>query len=242
MPVGDEHLGHGAGDRLELGRRTVEGIEGGEVIHVPDVRREPGIATVRDAEGVLEVAAGRQRRCYRDRQRDRQRSESARAANRQFCSSGYAQYRVVAGHVDRAVVLQPRVGEAREPDERLLVIGHQRLAGQIAAGHHEHARRRWIARQPEQQVMQRRVRKHHAEVGAVRGDLIGKHDGRSTPARQQYDRAAHVEQQRTFGAPTSASSAATSTSATMTANGLSPRSLRLRKVATESRSVASQAR
>ena len=60
----------------------------------------------------------------------------------------------------------------REPRERLVVAGHQRLAARVGAGHHQHQgcgaveprRARRAARGlVEQQVLQRRVRQHRAE-------------------------------------------------------------------------------
>ena len=47
-------------------------------------------------------------------------------------------HRVVAGHVDRPVVPEPGVGETGQPGQGLVVVGDDRLAGQVAAGHHQH--------------------------------------------------------------------------------------------------------
>ena len=62
MPVGDEHLGRTPVIALQVARRGVERLQRGEVVHVADVRRQPGVAPVADAERVLQVAADRQRR------------------------------------------------------------------------------------------------------------------------------------------------------------------------------------
>jgi hypothetical protein len=62
-------------------------------------------------------------------------------------------------------VEQEEVGDAAQPRERVLVLVGDRLVGDVAARHHQRD-----ADVGEQQVMQRRVREHHAELGRPRGD------------------------------------------------------------------------
>ena len=64
---------------------------------------------------------------------------------------------------------EPGVGEARRASARACrVVGDDRLAGEVAAGHHQHPRAGRVAGQPEQQVVHRRVGEHDADVGVVR--------------------------------------------------------------------------
>ena len=93
---------------------------------------------------------------------------------------------VVARDQDRAVVHQPAIREMRKPFERIVVGEADRFTGQVAGGHHQYGRARLVAGQAEEQRVQRRVRKHDAEVGIVRGHRVG--DGVTRFAWHQHDR------------------------------------------------------
>ena len=62
MPVGNQHLRLDAGEHAEVGLRRVEREQGGQVVHVADVPTHPGVATLTDAAGVLQVGPDRERR------------------------------------------------------------------------------------------------------------------------------------------------------------------------------------
>lgn len=173
MPVGGEESGRDPGDAAQPVDRTAEGALGGEVVHVADVRGEPGPAALAQAEGVLQVTADGERGADRQREGDRQRSVPARTADRELLAVADPHHRVVARDVDRAVVGQPGVGERGEPDQRLGVVGDDRLAREVAAGQHQQPGAGRVAGQAEQQVVQRRVGQHHAQVRAARRDLLG---------------------------------------------------------------------
>ena len=66
---------------------------------------------------------------------------------------------------------QPGVGERRQPASGLTVIGDNGLAREVAAGHHEYARARWVADKSEEQPMHGRIGKHDPEIGRVRRDV-----------------------------------------------------------------------
>lgn len=72
MPVGDQQARCDGGEVRQMAGGPLEGVQGGQVVHVPDVRGQPGVAAVPGAEGVLQVAAHGQRRDHRNRQRDRE--------------------------------------------------------------------------------------------------------------------------------------------------------------------------
>ena len=123
------------------------------------------------------------------------------------------------------VVHQPSVGEMRKPFQRIVVGEADRFAAEVARRHHQDRRARLVARQPEQQRVQRRVGQHHAEVGIVWRDRVG---DRGVPACAASARSAVAC--RTAVAPSASSTsrcrARSSRSGTITANGLSPRRFR----------------
>ena len=178
-----------------------------------------------------------------DRQRDRQRRVSAGAPDRQLDTVDHPHDRVVARHQDRPVMHQPAVGEPRKPFERIVVGEADRLTAEVARRHHQCSRAGLVAGQPEQQHVQRRVGQHDAEVGVVRGHRVGDRGARRGRG-MQHDRALR---HRTAAAPTASSTSAMRARRrpgrrTITANGLSPRRLRLRSSATARSLAASQAR
>ncbi len=113
----------------------------------------------------------------------------------------------------------------------LVVVGDDRLAGEVAARHHQHPRAGRIAGQAEQQVVHRRVGEHHAEVGTVGRDRVGQPQRRFARAGQQHDRSARSSSSSARSAASSVGERARRSRGrrTITANGLSPRSLRLRR-------------
>ena len=126
--------------------------------------RDPGAAPARQAEGALELgAAGEHVAPGRHRQREQARDGAARAAQRQRPAAGDAQHRVVDARLDRPVVRDDEVGDRGEPLERVVVLVGDRLVGHVAARHHQR-----LAHVGEQQVMERAVREHHAELGRPR--------------------------------------------------------------------------
>ena len=121
--------------------------------------------------------------------------------------------RVVGARVDRAVVEQDVVGDAGQALARVVVAVGDRLVGDVAARHHE--RRRGVG---SQQVVQRRVGQHHAELGAARGDGAARRARRRAAARARSGaraRPAAAPRPR----PSSTSVRAAATSRAMSANG-----------------------
>ena len=89
--------------------------------------------------------------------------------------------RVLAAPVDRTVVAEERVGDPAEPLARLVVVVGDRLVRAVAARHHERS-----AEVGEQQVVERRVREHHAEPRAARRDR--RSDRRVRAPAHEHDR------------------------------------------------------
>jgi len=96
---------------------------------------------------------------------DRKRREAARAPQYQLAPAHLADDRIVDMAKNGAVVHQEQVGDAVEANERLVLVGADRLLGKVSAGGDD--------REPklrEQQVVQRGVRQHRAEVRITRRD------------------------------------------------------------------------
>ena len=84
------------------------------------------------------------------------------------------------------------VGDARQALARVVVAVGDRLVGDVAARHHE--RRRGVVRE---QVVQRRVGQHHAELAVARGDR--RRHGRVGAPRREHDRPLAPGQQLRLG-------------------------------------------
>ena len=148
------------------------------VLEVADVVADPRAAALGEAERALELGAARQdRRGRHDRQREAVRHAPARAAQDERA----AHDRVVGARLDRPVVDEEGVGDPAEPLARVVVGERDRLVGDVAARQHE--RHAHVA---EQQMVQRRVRQHHAELAQPRGDRV-RHRG-ARRARGDDDR------------------------------------------------------
>ena len=144
--------------------------------------RDPGAPPARQAEGALELgAAGQHVAAGRQRQREHARDGAARAPQRQRPAAGHAQHRVVDARLDRAVVEHDEVGDRRQPLARVVVLVGDRLVGDVAARHHQR-----LAHVGQQQVMERAVGQHHAELGRARRHRPG--HARVVAAAGEHDR------------------------------------------------------
>jgi len=197
VAVGHELFRNHPRERLEVLLRPGERLDGGQVVHVPDVLAEPRIPSGRDRAGVLEVTADGEGGTDLERQRHRQRGKPAGAAHRQLDAADDAGDRVVAGHVDPTVVGQPDVDERCKPHHRLIVIGDDRLPRGVARGHHEDVGAWGVCVDPEEQGVDRRVGQHHPKVRVARSDGGGELPGdRLGPDGQQDNGAPDAGQQR----------------------------------------------
>ena len=174
---------------LEVRHAHGEGAQGLLVAQVADVVARPCARALGQAEGALELGSAGQQLARVDGQRQRLGHVPARAAQQQRAPADRAHDRVVGARADRAVVHEDVVGDARQALDRVVVAVGDRLVGDVAAGHHQ--RRRGVGRQ---QVVQRRVGQHHAELGAARRHRLrhgrvgapgGEDDGALAPAQQR---------------------------------------------------------
>jgi hypothetical protein len=96
-------------DFTELTHRAFECPQGFQCLHVTDVPGQVCARTVGEAEGVLQFAADRQHRRAVEAQVNWQRRVAAGSADRQFATVHHPNHRVVAGHMDRPVVVEHRI-------------------------------------------------------------------------------------------------------------------------------------
>ena len=158
---------------------------------------DPGAVALRDAEGALELgAASEQRPARGDRHRDRLGHVAARAPQGQRPGADSrvqrAQDRIVGAGLDRAIVDEEGVGDPVEPLQRVRVAVGDRLVGDVAGGQHQGS-----ADVGREQMVKRRRRQHHAEVGASRRDPRG--DGRIAAPASDHDRSPGVGEQGLLG-------------------------------------------
>ena len=154
---------------------------------------------------------------------------AARAPQDSGASAGQAHHRIVTGAHDGPVVHQEMVGDVFQADGGFFIGDRDRLVAAVAAGGDQ--------REPallHQQMMQRRVRQHDAEIGRAMRNVPG--DVGAGLGLQQHDgRGLRFEQLALRRARFRSSSRATSSDGIISANGFSSRCLRWRRRATASR-------
>ena len=208
------------------------------VLQVAHVMPDPGAAALGERERVLELGAAREQAAARSRPA----AGSSRARNRASAAAPAGGPRptrddgVVGARLDRPVVEQEQVRDVRQPLAGVLVAVRDRLVGDVAAGQHE--RRAGVG---QQQVMERRVGQHHAELRRPRRGG-GRHAGAGAPAERARSAVARSSSSCSSAADGSTSSRAAARSGAISANGLSSRCLRARSSATAASSSARHAR
>ncbi len=157
MQVLDDELRLEAEEAAVMGDGLAIDAEGRVVVQVADVVAQEGMGAATHGERRLELPAKGERRAKaRHRQAHGPRRVAPRAAHGQLDARDDPGHRVITSKVDRPVVRQEDVGDARQLLERVGVLVGDRLVGAVAAGHHQGA-----ALEPaEQQMMQGRVREH----------------------------------------------------------------------------------
>ena len=116
------------------------------IFHVADVMAEKRVAITCQAECILQLAADGQCRFDIERKLDRIGSIAAASAqiNRTIDFSGStSDHRIITADVNVSVVQQECICQRGQPFERILVVGGNRLLGEISAGHHQHRRDRF---------------------------------------------------------------------------------------------------
>ncbi len=154
---------------------------------------EEGAVPAAEAERVLQLrAAGQHRPAEAAGHGERLRHVTPGAAQHGLPAAERADHRVVGPDMDRPVVGEEHVRDAAQPGQGVLVPVGDRLVGDVAAGQHHRS-----AEVAEQQMVQRGVGQHHAQLPVARGHGRRERSGgrrrwppagsRRRPARQQDD-------------------------------------------------------
>ena len=208
------------------------------VLEVADVVADPRARAPGDAEGALELGAAGEQRRRRSRQRDARRDVAARAPQQSARRPPTdAHDRVVGARLDRPVVQQEagrrcRASRSSASSSANAIGSSETLPLVITSGAPDVG---------EQQVVQRRVGQHHAELAGSAAPPPRPRSRRRAAARARSGaRASAAAAPPPRPAPPARAAAATS--GTISANGLSSRCLRARSVATARSLPATHAR
>ena len=195
-------------DRLDVEQASqmrevrLEGPIRQQILEVAGVRRHVSAPAARQREGVLELGADRQNGLRsRDRQGERLRGVASGAADQALAPVHDPCHRVVVAGPYLSVVREERVGDSRQPLQRLGVVRGQRLVGEVPAGQHDRP-----AQPLEEQMVQRRVRQEESDAavqgrGALRLGVDHAVGERRLPVRaplHQHDRPRRGSKQRLF--------------------------------------------
>ena len=158
--VGDD-LGH---DPVQPGKvvdRLEERPVRRQVLEVADVMAGDDVAALGDGDGALQLRTDGEHGGRRgvEGQRQRLRRVAARPTQQLDPAAGGTGDRVVAADVDRAVVGQQAGDHRAEAVDGVGVVVGDRFVAEVAARHHQRP-----ADTVEQQVVQRAVGQHHAEL------------------------------------------------------------------------------
>src|SRR5207342_2028870 len=135
------------------------------VLQVPDVLRDKGVAPPGQAERVLQLGSAGQHGPREPGGDGEGLGDVAAGAAEQHRAAAEAPgHRVVGPDVDGPVVGQERVGDALQRVPGFVVAVDDRLVGDVSAGQNHRTGQRG-----EQQVVQRGVGEHDAELAVARG-------------------------------------------------------------------------
>jgi hypothetical protein len=179
------HLVH----RGQIADRVVEGAAALRLLEVADVLPGEGLPVHDQRDRVLQIAAHREHRPFDGDLGNRLRRIAACPAQQHHATAGDARHRVVHATGDGTPSDEERVGHTAQSRPCVVVFVRDRLARSVRARHHEHVG----SAGREEQVMHRRVGKHHPELVA-----LGRHAGMAVgvAARREHDRPCHRGQER----------------------------------------------
>ena len=162
---------------------SLEGAECLVMVEVAHVVAEDRMVTAAQPEHPLQLTSDRENgdRAVRG-QSDRLRCVATGTADRHLLACGDSSHRVVAADVDWPVVYQQHVRDRPQPLDRILDLIGDRLVRPVSAGHHQGH----VAQVMQEQMVQRRVGEHNAEVWVAGGYRFG--DLCAGPPAQEHDR------------------------------------------------------
>ncbi len=165
MPIARHHGGRPREKCGQIGGGPAESVEGERRLQVADVLAQADLVVHGERHGVLQMPANREDGPQRLLDEHRQRRITARAAQHHLAVEHNADDRIIDVPHDRPIVHQEAAGDTGEPGQGFALVDADGLVGAVAAGRHDGK-----AKLREQQMMQRRVGKHDAEVGIAGGD------------------------------------------------------------------------
>jgi hypothetical protein len=178
----DVHLVH----RQQISNRLSEGSQRRGVIEIAKVLAHDGIAADDERHAVLEVRSDGQRGMRERNARGDVRRISTRAAKHLRTERTRANHRVFDTACDAALPYQPCIGNPRESMLRVVVFIRDGIARAVTTRHHQSVR----CTAGEQQVVDRSVGEHHAQLGTVR-----RHVRELEARRRENDRSRQRDEQ-----------------------------------------------
>ncbi len=170
MQIGGDDFRLGVVELLEVGNDTPERIVRLFRFQIADVLAEENLIADGEGDGVFQMCSdGKEilhfRFCIFNF--NRQRRVAASAAQNHFTVQHHAHDRIIHMADDGAVVDQKHIGDVAQAFKGLAFICANRFVAQVAARGHDRK-----AQFCQQQMVERRVRQHHAEVWIARGNGI----------------------------------------------------------------------
>ena len=191
--VAHDVCGSGVVQALEVGNDAIEGVGCLDGFEVADVLADEDVLADGEGDAVLEVGADGQRWCHGSRELDREGSITPGAAQYHLAAQEHAHDRVVYVADNGAVVDQEEVGDAGKALQRVVLVGANRLVGEVAAGGHDGE-----AELGHEEVMQGGVGEHDAKVWATGSDAVGDLAGGGAPF-EEHDGQFGGSQQASLG-------------------------------------------
>src|SRR5215470_12858771 len=180
--AGMEIMSDDAGREIEQALEMADGLRpatvGALVAEIAQMLAEEHVPTPDEGKHALELTAAGQNRLRRlVAEGDRQRHVAPRAAQDERRTVNASGDRVIAPHLDRTFVNQEEIRNATQPSYGVAVLVGDRLVAPVATGHDQ-----WTIDALEEQLLQRCVRQHQAEMAELRGHALGQH-GRAVARR-----------------------------------------------------------
>ena len=157
------------------------------VVEVADMLADERLPIDHQRDRVLEIGAHSENRPVSGQRGNRFRCVAARAPQNDGTEGSRARDGIVDAPRDGALTDEKRIGHAGQAVEGVPIVIGDRLAGAVGAGHHQNFGR---ARR-EQQMVQRCVGQHHAELV-----IVGSDAGQLNLGGSEHDRPRHGREQR----------------------------------------------
>ncbi len=180
MRIANDALRGGAEEAQHVVQRSLESLLSFECTHVADVLAEVSEVAFGQAESGFQVCAYGKHSARLVRQFYWQRRIAARPAQRHLAAFEGTDDGIVADNFDVAIVGKEGIGDVRQTRACFVVVPDDGCTGGVGGCHYQ----RLV---PSEQMVQRGVRQHHADV-AVAGRNLSR-DRSTKQFAEQHDRA-----------------------------------------------------